>query len=421
MKHFLLSGVIAWVVGTTLVQPVLAQTTERVPALREKVYSQLARAQQEAEDNGVQAGLAALKSVEDRADSMNSYERAMLWNFYGYTYYDNEQVDKAIDYFAKVVQESLIPESLRKNTLFSLAQLSLTEGNFQETLDYLDRWENVAKADELSKAWVLKAQALYQAERYAESLPFIQKAIAAADKEDKAPQENWLILARAIHYELKQTEQVAAVLERLVKLYSKPEYWLQLAGVYGQLDQTKKQLAVLEAANQQGFIDTAGELRNLAQVYYINQLPYKAAKIMKDGFDANKIETNLANRKFYAQSLMQAREYQQALDAYLWADEVSEDGEMLAQAAHVALNLDKNQRATALAKQALEKGEVRNAGNLWLLQGMAAVNQRQYEQAVEAFAKALEFPESKAAAQQWQRYAKSQVDYQARVNETAMN
>ena len=118
---------------------------------------------------------------------------------------------------------------------------------------------------------------------------------------------------------------------------------------------------------------------------------------------------------------MQAREYQQALDAYLWADEVSEDGEMLAQAAHVALNLDKNQRATALAKQALEKGEVRNAGNLWLLQGMAAVNQRQYEQAVEAFAKALEFPESKAAAQQWQRYAKSQVDYQARVNETAMN
>ena len=118
MKHLLLSGVIAWVVGTTLVQPVLAQTTERVPALREKVYSQLARAQKEAEDNGVQAGLAALKSVEDRADSMNSYERAMLWNFYGYTYYDNEQVDKAIDYFAKVVEESPIPASLKKNTLF---------------------------------------------------------------------------------------------------------------------------------------------------------------------------------------------------------------------------------------------------------------------------------------------------------------
>ncbi|MGM0481782.1 MAG: tetratricopeptide repeat protein [Pseudomonadota bacterium] len=396
-------------------QPVLAQQTERVPALREKVYSQLARAQTVAEEQNNAAGIQALKSVADRSHSMNSYERAMLWNFFGFMYYEQGDTAQAIDYFAKVVEEQPIPGSLKKSTLFSLAQLALSEGQLDASLNYIEQWQQHASPDELSKAWVLKAQALYQKSDYQQALKPIKKAIAASQQKGETPKENWLILARAIHYELKQTSEVARMLEQLVLNYSKPEYWLQLAGVYGQLEQNKKQLAVLEAAYQQGFIKKASELRNLAQVYYLNKLPFKAAELMKQGLEEGVLESNLANLKFLAQSLAQAKEYEAAIAAYQQAAELGEQGDLLAQAAQLALNQDNNEQALKLANDALAAGSLKSAGNMHLVKGMAFVNQRQYGKALEAFNAAMDFAAVKAAAQQWAQYAESQKQYQQQL------
>ncbi len=396
-------------------QPVLAQQTERVPALREKVYSQLARAQTVADEQGNAQGIEVLNEVASRADSMNSYERAMLWNFFGFMYYDNGDTAKAIDYFGKVVAEQPIPESLQKSTLFSLAQLALSDGQYDQSLKYLGQWRQLADADELPKAWVLEAQAMYQNGRYQDALEPIQKAIAKAEDEGDVAKENWLILARAIHYELGQTDGVAKMLEKLVVNYSKPEYWLQLAGVYGQLEKNAKQLAVLEAAYQQGFVEKPSELRNLAQVYYLNELPYKAAEIMEQGLSNGKLDNTLSNRKFYAQSLMQAKEYDAAIEAYQQAAELGDRGDMLAQAAQLALNIDRNDVALELAQQALAAGELKNPGNMYLVQGMVYVNQKQYQRAVAAFQSAQDYEATEAAASQWVRYAKSQLEFQQQL------
>ena len=85
------------------------QKTKRVPALREKVYSQLARAQKLADDGDAKAGLEALDSIQERSSSMNSYEIAMMHNFYGFIYYNENDLDKAIASFEKVVNEDAIP------------------------------------------------------------------------------------------------------------------------------------------------------------------------------------------------------------------------------------------------------------------------------------------------------------------------
>lgn len=82
--------------------PVLAQQTERVPALREKVYGQLARAQEQADNGNLAEGISILGEVAEKADSMNSYERAMMWNFYGFMYYEQGNTKEAINYFEKL-------------------------------------------------------------------------------------------------------------------------------------------------------------------------------------------------------------------------------------------------------------------------------------------------------------------------------
>ena len=118
--------------------------TRRVPTLRGKVYEQLARAQTAADEAGnVEEAISILKEVEDKSDSMNAYEKAMMYNFFGFIYYNNEDYTKALESFAKVVEQQPIPEKFEMTTLFSLAQLNLMQGNYDDTITYLERWESL--------------------------------------------------------------------------------------------------------------------------------------------------------------------------------------------------------------------------------------------------------------------------------------
>ena len=226
-----------------------------MPTLRGKVYEQLARAQSAADDAGnVEEAIAILKEVEDKSDSMNSYEKAMMYNFFGFIYYNDENYDKALESFENVVNQQPIPEKFEMSTLFSLAQLHLMQGNYDRTIEFIERWEVLNDGVIPPKNKVLKAQAYYQNKQYQESADWITQAIDEHEAEGMLPDEAWLILQRAVYYELKQPEKVKDILIKLVKLYSEPKYWIQLAGMYGELGEERKQLAIMETAYQQGFV-----------------------------------------------------------------------------------------------------------------------------------------------------------------------
>lgn len=385
-----------------------AQERKRTPALRAQVYDQLSMAQELADGGDVAAGLRALGEVERKADSMNSYERAMMWNFYGYMYYEQDDVDNAMRYFAKVVDESPIPESLELNTLFSLAQLALTQERYAEVLEYLDRWQQVSPDSDVSKAQVLKAQALYQQGNYKAALEPITAAITAREAKGGYADENWYILVRAIQFELGNTQAVAKVLETMVRAFNKPEYWLQLAGVYADLGEDKKQLAMLETAYQQGFLTDGKDLMNLAQAYFFNDVPFKAGQVIEKGLADGNIEADLRNLKMLSQSWIAARETDKAVLALAQAAELSDDGQLDAQRAQVLLNAERNQDAIAAAETALQKGGLDAPGTMHLVIGMAELNLLNYNDALAAFATAKKFDDVRKMAVQWERFASSE-------------
>ena len=272
--------------------------TRKVPTLRGKVYEQLARAQAAGDEGNIPEAIAILDEVKGKDSSMNSYEKAMMYNFYGFIYYNDEQYDKALDSFAQVVEQQPIPEKFEMTTLFSLAQLNLMQGNYDKSIAYLERWEALNDGVVPPKNLILKAQAYYQNKEYAKAEPFITKAIADHEAEGMLPDENWLILQRAIYYELKQPEKVKNVLIKLVKLFDEPKYWIQLAGMYGELGEERKQLAIMESAYQQGYVESSADIFNLAQLYYYHKVPYKGALLMEQAMKDGTLEKNLRNLRF---------------------------------------------------------------------------------------------------------------------------
>lgn len=390
--------------------------TRRVPTLRAKVYEQLARAQEAADGGNVSEAIAILDEVKDKDSSMNSYEQAMMYNFYGFIYYNNEDYDKALENFAQVVEQQPIPEKFEMTTLFSLSQLNLMQGNYQASIDYLERWEALNGGPVPVKNLILKAQAYYQAKAYAKAEPFITQAIKDHEAQGMIPDENWLILQRAIYYEMKQPEKVKEVLIKLVKLFNESKYWIQLAGMYGELGEERKQLAIMESAYQQGYVESAADIFNLAQLYYYHKVPYKGALLMEQGMQDGILDKNLRNMRFLGQSWTLAKEQDKAIPAMQAAAELSEDGELDAQLAQILLNAERWDEALASADQAIEKGQLRNPGLVYLIKGMALYNKKQYVEALNQLAEAEKHQRSKAMAQQWKRFVESEKSQKARLD-----
>jgi tetratricopeptide (TPR) repeat protein len=382
--------------------------TRKTPALRSKVYEQLARAQSAADEGDIAAGIAVLDEVNERSSSMNSYELAMMYNFYGFIYYNDEQYDKALEYFDKVVEQQPIPVTFEQTTLFSLAQLHLMQGNYGETINYLDRYEALSDGKIPPKTRIIKAQAYYQNKQYLEAGELIEKAIADHEADGYLPDEGWLILQRAVYYEMKQPAKVKDVLVKMVKLFNEPKYWTQLAGMYGELGQEKKQLAMMEAAYQQGFIESASDIFNLAQLYYFHDVPYKGAKLMQQAIDEGVLEKNLRNLKFMAQSWSLAKETDKAIPVMEEAAAMADDGELDAQLAQLFLNSDQWDKAIAAADRALAKGELGNPGLPHLVKGMSLFNKKQFALALQELAEAEKYKESKRIAEQWGQYVETE-------------
>ncbi|MDN4503786.1 tetratricopeptide repeat protein [Alteromonadaceae bacterium BrNp21-10] len=383
--------------------------TKQVPAVRAKVYDQFARAQTLADEDKVGEAILALDNVQAKISSMNSYERAMLWNFYAFIYYQQENYPQALNFFEKVVEEDPIPQPFELTTLFSLSQLHMMQGNFDKTIDYLDRWEKLNTGEIPASNYYLKAQAMYQQKSYAKAEGYISKAIALMEQQpDGVADENWYILQRAVYYELKQPEKVKDVLVKMLKHYDQPQYWTQLAGMYGELGEEKKQLAILESAYQQGYIKSASDIYNLAQLYYYHGAPFKGASLITQAMDEGVLERNLRNLKFLAQSWTLAQENEKAIPVLMAAASLADNGELHAQLGQLHLNLENWTAAIQATEQALEKGELANPGNAYLVLGLALFNQERYKDSIDALALAESYKQSERMAKQWKKYVNTE-------------
>jgi tetratricopeptide (TPR) repeat protein len=378
--------------------------TRRVPALRSRVYEQLSRAQTAGDAGNVAEAIAILDEVKDKDSSLNGYEKSMMYNFYGFIYYNNEDLEKSIESFEQAAAQDPIPEKFEQTTLFTLAQLYMATGKFEKSIEKLEQWEALNNGVIPPKNFVLKAQAHYQNKNYAESARYIELAIDGHEAEGYLPDESWLILQRAVYYEMKQPEKVKEILAKMIRLYDNPKYWIQLAGMYGELGQEKRQLAMMESAYQLGYVESASDIFNFAQLYYYHEAPFKAAALMDQALKNGLLERNLRNLKFLSICWTSAKEQDKAIPVLIEAADLAEDGELDAQLAHLYYNSDKFDSAIASSNAAIEKGGLSNQGSVHMLLGLAYYNQKDFVKALDELAKAEQFKSSRAAAQQWKQF-----------------
>ena len=403
----------AAVLAAGLASPAFAQSgdseqkTKETVAMSQQVYEKLTEIQEliEAKDYATaQRQIEALRGGK----GLSNYELAQIWNITAYSYYLQERYDEAIRAYDQVLAQPELPEALLQSTLKTKSQLMFTQEDYAGALKVIR--ELIAIIPEPSAdVLMIEGQALFQLARYDEALVPIKTAIDMYRQQGQVPKENWLLLLRVIYFEQKDYDSMIGVVKELIAYYPKDTYILTLAGIYSELGDTKKQLALTEVLYEKGYLNTASHVVNLANLYLLHGLPYKAAMVLEKEMGENIVEANERNLRLLSQAWYTAREDKKAIPPLERAADISKDGELYVRLAQAHINLENWCDAAAAVREALRLGGLKRDDQANIMLGMSLFNQKRLEQARRAFEVAQRDNRSRRAAEQWIAYVDSEI------------
>lgn len=383
------------------------QKTKETVAMSQQVYEKLTEIQELIEAKDYATAQRQTDSLRG-SKGLSNYELAQIWNITAYSYYLQERYDEAIKAYDQVLAQPELPEALLQSTLKTKSQLMFTQEDYAGALKVIR--ELIAVIPEPSAdVLMIEGQALFQLARYDEALVPIKSAIDMYRSQGQVPKENWLLLLRVIYFEQKDYDSMIGVVKELIVYYPKDTYILTLAGIYSELGDTKKQLALTEVLYEKGYLNTASHVVNLANLYLLHGLPYKAATVLEKEMAENIVEANERNLRLLSQAWYTAREDKKAIPPLERAADISKDGELYVRLAQAHINLENWGDAATAVREALRLGGLKRDDQANIMLGMALFNQKRLEQARRAFEVAQRDNRSRRAAEQWIAYVDSEI------------
>jgi tetratricopeptide (TPR) repeat protein len=173
----------------------------------------------------------------------------------------------------------------------------------------------------------------------------------------------------------------------------------------------------METAYDQDMLEKDGEYRNLASLFHSQGVPYKAGKVLREGFEEEIVEDSSKNWELLAGSWRQAQEIDWAIPAMEKAAAKSDSGDLYARLGSIYLDGDQFEKAITAINKGLERGGVKRPDNARLVLGMAYFNTNEYEKAKQAFRAAGRDERSAQYARQWIQYMNSEIERQRKLQE----
>ncbi|MCE7032345.1 tetratricopeptide repeat protein [Lysobacter sp. GX 14042] len=283
----------------------------------------------------------------------NDYEKAYAAQFASQAAYEADDVQAAIDYMQQAVDLNALDNNSHFGAMLNLAQMQQAADQNEAALATFEQFF-AGSGSNNPQDLVMKGQALYLLERYAEAAQVIQEAIAASDN----PNPQWQALLMQVYAESGDTAGAVRMAEQVAE--AKPDdrrALLNLAVVYDQAGMTDKAIEVLERLRAGGQLETAAEYNQL-YVTYLNMdgQERKAAEVITEGLDRGVLPPEHNTYVALAQAYYFSDQPGPAIEAYQKAAPLDDDGETYLNLAKVLFQEDRMAEAVQAARQALDKG-----------------------------------------------------------------
>jgi len=375
------------------------QKTKQAQAVSKEVYEKIQEAQELVDAKEYRAALGIIQKLYD-PDKLTEYEQSNVLNYMGFIYFSLDNTPKAMETYEKLILIPSLEPSLLKSTTYTLAQLYTVEENYTKALSTIEKWFKLEE-NPRPDAYILKAQILYQLERFPQMVEPIETAIRVAKEREVEVKEEWYGLLNYAAFQMENYAKVRDIQKILLQTWPRKRYWLSLAGAFTELGQDEKLVYAYDAAYTQGMLEEEGELVTMAQLFLQREVPYKAAQILDKYMSEGVISENEKNFRLLAQAWMLSREDRKAIPALQKAASFAEDGEIDIRLANAYLNIGEYSECSKWARSAIRKGGLRTPGNAQISLGMCLYNLRQYNDARSSFREAGKTASLRRQANQW--------------------
>ena len=382
----------------------------RSQVLSKRAFAIVEDAQNRLAEEDYIGALSLLQQIRDGA-KFSAYEKAVALQTEGFVHADQGNYAKTIQAFEKAANSGDLPPRLVSDLIYNLAQLNLAEGRSARALDYIIRWFATVEGEPTADAYGLKAQIHLVMGDLAAAEQTVRKALSKVEE----PRQNWTRLLLSVLLQQERYGEARPILEdAALRWPSVKAFWQQLTAVYYEMKQEELAFVTQQIMHRQNMLKTSKELSSMAQLYLYHDIPIKAARVLQTGLDDGSIEKTEKNYELLAQAYMHAREWDKAIKPLTAAAEKSDKGRFYEQLGQSYLQDEKWRDAEQAFVKALEKGELRDAANTWLLLGITRTRVKKWDAAIAAFRKAGDDDETAKDAFRWIRSIERQLAAQKR-------
>lgn len=197
--------------------------------------------------------------------------------------------------------------------------------------------------------------------------------IASAINRSPEPQESWLQLHYRILFDLKRFDEAEALLYFMVESFPDNQTnWRMLASHYLQLERSGEGLATIMVEHQYSPLDKPEDLKRIASLYSLVEVPEKAARLLEAWIENEQIPTDPEILRQLGNMWLLARERNKAKEALKTAAAADPDGSTYVLLGAVHFEDEEWAAAHISYKDALRIGGLDDPLRISLLAGISA-------------------------------------------------
>lgn len=289
-------------------------------------------------------------------ETANAYEKAVSAQLAAQAAYNSDDNAAAKTYLQQAVDFNGLDNNGHLQSMLMLAQLQLQDEEYDVGLVNIDKFFTESQSKR-AEDLIIKGQALYQTERYAEAIPVLQQAIAAAGE----PKDQWNQLLMAAYSSNDQGAEAVAVARQIAERSPEDKRaQINLASMYMQTDQMTQAAEVMERLRAAGQLTEEREYRQLYSIYANTEnSENKVIEVINEGLTKGALKDDHQVYLALAQSYYFTDRVPQAIEAWQKAAPLSPNGETYLNLARVLHGEGKVAEAREAARQALAKGGLR--------------------------------------------------------------
>lgn len=375
------------------------QKTKQAQAVSKEVYDKILQAQEKVDAEDYQGALRILQTL-NKSDKLTEYERSNVLNYIGFVHYNVGNAIAAIATYEEMLRIPSLEEQIRKQTIYTLAQLNTMEEQYNQALRLLEQWFAL-ELNPPPDPYILYAQNLYQVNRFGDMIKPIETAMDIARKREKPVKEDWYVLLNFAYFQQEDYRKVRDIQKIMLVNWPKKRYWFSLAGAYTELGEENNLFASYDAAHTQKMLERESELVTMAQLYMQHEVPYKAATLLDQEMENGRVSRNAKNYRLLSQAWSLAQEDEKSIPALKEAARLSDEGELDLRLGNAYLNLGRYAECVSAVQAGLRKGGIKSPDNAQISLGMCLYNLQKYSAAINAFRQARKTRRSSRIANQW--------------------